>query len=94
MRIAQLLDLDPSTVGRVLARHQVPLLSPVDPTTEWVLRGRRACAQRYEYDQPGGLVHVDVKKLGKVPDGGGWRSTAWLPACTRPQPCSSSWSSS
>lgn len=26
-----------------------------------------------EHDKPGGLIHVDVKKLGKVPDGGGWR---------------------
>jgi transposase InsO family protein len=29
--------------------------------------------RRYEHDQPGDLLHVDVKKLGKVPDGGGWR---------------------
>jgi hypothetical protein len=29
--------------------------------------------RRYEYDEPGGLVHVDVKKLGKIPAGGGWR---------------------
>ena len=29
--------------------------------------------RRYEHDHPGSLVHVDVKKLGNVPDGGGWR---------------------
>jgi transposase InsO family protein len=29
--------------------------------------------RRYERDQPGELVHVDIKKLGRVPDGGGWR---------------------
>ncbi len=28
---------------------------------------------RYERDRPGELIHVDVKKLGKIPDGGGWR---------------------
>jgi transposase InsO family protein len=29
--------------------------------------------RRYERDRPGELVHLDVKKLGKIPDGGGWR---------------------
>ena len=29
--------------------------------------------RRYEHDHPGSLVHVDVKKLGNIPDGGGWR---------------------
>ena len=29
--------------------------------------------RRYEHDQPGALLHVDVKKLGNIPDGGGWR---------------------
>jgi hypothetical protein len=28
---------------------------------------------RYEHDHPGDLLHVDVQKLGRVPDGGGWR---------------------
>ena len=28
---------------------------------------------RYEHPSPGDLLHVDVKKLGRVPDGGGWR---------------------
>ena len=29
--------------------------------------------RRYERSQPGELVHHDVKKVGKVPPGGGWR---------------------
>src|SRR5699024_5453433 len=29
---------------------------------------------RYEHDEPGDLVHVDVKKLGRIPDGGGHRA--------------------
>ena len=29
--------------------------------------------RRYEHERPGSLVHADVKKLGNVPDGGGWR---------------------
>jgi transposase InsO family protein len=28
---------------------------------------------RYERERPGELVHVDVKKQGRIPDGGGWR---------------------
>ena len=34
---------------------------------------RRATDLRYERDLPGALLHVDVKKLGRVPNGGGWR---------------------
>ena len=34
----------------------------------------KATAVRYERDRPGELVHVDVKKIGKIPDGGGWRA--------------------
>ncbi len=30
--------------------------------------------RRYERSRPGELVHVDVKKLGRLPDGGGWRA--------------------
>ncbi len=38
-----------------------------------VIRSSRATTQRYERDLPGELVHVDVKKLGRIPAGGGWR---------------------
>lgn len=72
--IALELGLNPSTVGRVLRRHQVPLLSWLDPTTGVLIRGQRSSGERYEYDTPGGLIHIDVKKLGKIPDGGGWRA--------------------
>ena len=34
---------------------------------------RAGSIRRYEHDRPGDLVHVDIKKLGKVPPGGGWR---------------------
>lgn len=30
-------------------------------------------AVRYEWPEPGDMVHLDVKKLGRIPDGGGWR---------------------
>jgi transposase InsO family protein len=39
-----------------------------------VIRASKATARRYERDRPGELVHMDVKKLGRIPDGGGWRA--------------------
>jgi transposase InsO family protein len=38
-------------------------------------RGSGAVVRRYERQRPGELVHVDVKKLGNIPNGGGWRVT-------------------
>jgi transposase InsO family protein len=70
--LAGQLGLAASTVGRVLARHHVPPLSAIDPITGLVVR-RRHSGIRYERARPGELLHVDVKKLGRVPDGGGWR---------------------
>ena len=39
-----------------------------------VIRSSKQTAVRYERDRPGELVHMDVKKLGRIPDGGGWRA--------------------
>jgi Integrase core domain len=30
--------------------------------------------RRYEHAAQGDLVHVDIKKLGRIPDGGGWKT--------------------
>jgi transposase InsO family protein len=62
------------TVSRVLARHHVPRLCALDPITGEVIRSSKATAVRYERDRPGDLVHMDVKKIGRIPDGGGWRA--------------------
>jgi transposase InsO family protein len=70
--LAGQLGLVASTVGRVLRRHHVPALAAIDPITGAMVR-RRHSGIRYERARPGELVHVDVKKLGRVPDGGGWR---------------------
>jgi transposase InsO family protein len=64
----------PRTVARILRRHDVPYLRECDPMTGEVTRSSKATAQRYERERPGELVHMDVKKLGKIPDGGGWRA--------------------
>ncbi|AEY85336.1 Integrase, catalytic region [Streptomyces hygroscopicus subsp. jinggangensis 5008] len=63
-RIAHLLHLVPSTVHRVLTRYRLASLAHLDRATGRVIR-------RYERDRPGELVHVDTKKLGNIPDGGG-----------------------
>ena len=70
-RISYHLRVPRSTVGSVLARYRMPLLAHLDQATG--LPVRRPKPVRYEADAPGDLVHVDIKKLGKIPDGGGWR---------------------
>lgn len=72
--IAGKLGMHASTVGRVLRRHEVPLLRDLDPVTGTLIRAARRSPHRYEHDHPGSLVHLDVKKLGRIPDGGGWRA--------------------
>ena len=70
-RIACHLGVPRSTVGRVLARYRMPLLAHLDQATG--LPARRPDPKRYEVDRPGQLVHIDIKKQGRIPDGGGWR---------------------
>jgi transposase InsO family protein len=62
------------TVSRILRRHNVPLLSECDPLTGDIIRSSKMTAIRYERARPGELVHMDVKKIGRIPDGGGWRA--------------------
>lgn len=73
VRLAAILGIAASTIGVVLARAGMPRLADVDRLTGELLRGRRHSDRRYEREHPGDLLHVDVKKLGRVPDGGGWR---------------------
>ncbi|HET8958279.1 MAG TPA: IS481 family transposase [Microcella sp.] len=70
-RIGYHLGVARSTVGRVLARYQMPLLHHLDQATG--LPVRKSTPVRYELAAPGQLVHVDIKKLGRIPDGGGHR---------------------
>ena len=62
------------TVGAILARHRVPLLRECDPLTGEVIRASKTTTRRYEREIPGDLIHVDVKKVGRIPDGGGWKA--------------------
>jgi len=69
------LGLPARTVSAILRRHQVPRLRECDPLTGEVIRASRTTGLRYEREAPGDLVHIDVKKLGRIPDGGGWRAS-------------------
>ncbi|MFJ5712909.1 IS481 family transposase, partial [Streptomyces sp. NPDC093105] len=66
-RIGPIVGLPASTVHRILTRHRLNRLSWMDRPTGVVIR-------RYERERPGELVHVDVKKLGRIPDGGGHKA--------------------
>lgn len=72
--IAAELGVPARTVNRILRRHRLPLLAECDPLTGEVIRTGKATAVRYERPLPGDLVHVDVKKIGRIPPGGGWRA--------------------
>jgi transposase InsO family protein len=65
-RIAGIVKMPASTVHRVLVRHGINRLDHLDRVT-------RAPIRRMEMSRPGELVHVDIKKLGRIPKGGGWR---------------------
>ncbi|MFJ3842431.1 IS481 family transposase [Streptomyces sp. NPDC090054] len=66
-RIGPVLGLPTSTVHRILTRHGLNRLAWLDRPTGTVIR-------RYERERPGELIHVDVKKLGRIPDGGGHKA--------------------
>jgi len=69
IQIGDQLGLASSTVHAVLRRCGLHRLSHLDRITAEPIR-------RYEHPHPGAMLHVDVKKLGNIPDGGGWRFTS------------------
>ena len=56
-----------STVQAILNREGLGRLDHGDRATD------RQPVRRYQQDRPGELVHIDIKKLAGIPDGGGWR---------------------
>jgi len=67
VRIGWRLGLPASTCHAILRRAGVARLAHLDRATAEPIR-------RYEHAAPGDLIHVDIKKLGNIPDGGGWRT--------------------
>ncbi|MGY1698045.1 IS481 family transposase, partial [Geodermatophilus sp. SYSU D00814] len=64
-RLAAETGVAPSTAGAVLRRCRIHRLARLDR--------RQRAVTRYEHPAPGELLHADVKKLGNIPAGGGWR---------------------
>jgi hypothetical protein len=64
-RLAPIVGVPRSTIGDILARHGLSRLADQD--------GPTGVPIRYVRERPGELLHVDVKKLGRIPDGGGHR---------------------
>jgi transposase InsO family protein len=67
-RIAGILEIAASTVHRILCRHGLNRLAWIDRPSGTVIR------RRIEHSRPGEQVQVDIKKLGRIPAGGGWRA--------------------
>lgn len=63
--------VSPATVHRELCRRGLNRLRTIDPPTG---ENSREPVRRYEHGAPGDMLHIDVKKVGKIPDGGGWRA--------------------
>lgn len=72
--IAARTGIAPRTVSRVIVRAGLPRLAALDPMTGDLIRSSKQTAIRYERERPGELAHMDVKKLGRIPDGGGWKA--------------------
>ena len=71
--IAHETGLAPSTVQNILNRAGVGRLDQGDRATNTV-EGGGSKPLRYQRDTPGELIHVDIKKIAGIPDGGGWRT--------------------
>lgn len=71
--IARATGVPARTVGRLIAKAGLPHLADLDPITGQPVRSGPMSRVRYERAHPGELIHIDVKKLGRIPEGGGWR---------------------
>jgi transposase InsO family protein len=69
-RLSYELEVPRSTIYAVLRRHGLSRLTHLDRPSAVVVR--------YERERPGELLHVDVKKLGRIPPGGGHRAIGRL----------------
>lgn len=73
VQFAARFGIAPSTVHRILRSARLNRLTYLDRATGEPVR-------RYEHDHPGSLVHVDVMKLGNIPDGGACGATRAKPS--------------
>ncbi len=66
-RIGGIVGAPASTVHRVLSRHGMNRLA-------WMHRPTGRVVRRIVTSRPGELVHIDAKRVGRIPTGGGWRA--------------------
>ena len=74
LALAAVTGVPARTCARIVARRGLPRLADIDRVTGGVRRRGPATPVRYERERPGELLHVDVKKVARIPDGGGWRA--------------------
>lgn len=74
LALAAVTGVPARTCARIVARSGLPRLADVDRVTGEVRRRGPVTPVRYERERPGELVHVDVKKVARIPDGGGHRA--------------------
>jgi transposase len=72
--IADEIGVPARTVSAILRRYDMPYLRDCDPLTGALSRTSKMTAVRYERSRPGELIHMDVKKIGRIRDGGGWKA--------------------
>lgn len=89
LALAAVTGVPARTCARIVARRGMPRLSDVDRVTGEVRRHGPVTRVRHERERPGELLHVDVKRVARIPDGGGHRalgrgcgSSRGAPACT------------
>jgi transposase InsO family protein len=83
-RLAAILDVPRSTCYAVLRRQRLHRLDWLDRPTGLLIR-------RYERSTPGELIHIDVKKLGRIPEGGGHRVRGRSTETRRSKPAANGW---
>ena len=74
LALAAVTGVPARTCARIVARSGLPRLADVDRVTGEARRRGPVTPVRYERSRPGELVHVDVKKVARIPAGGGWRA--------------------
>ena len=62
------------TCARIVARRGLPRLDDIDRVTGEPRARGPVTRVRYERERPGELIHVDVKKVPRIPEGGGHRA--------------------
>lgn len=73
VELARRCRISARTASRIITRAGLPRLWELDPISGTRIRASRATGHRYERGTAGELLHIDVKKLGRIPEGGGWR---------------------